>query len=1011
MARIFISHNSQDAKQAAALKRWLTDNGWDDTFLGIDSKDGLNPEELWKGTLSKAAGRCETVLCLVSPAWLGSHECLAEFRFAQYLKKHLIPVLIEPCDKSKLGMLSEVQHFLLFGDGTQTTIRFDFHGQPTECAFLSDGLGCLKNSLRKAGIGAEYFPWPPDNEPDRAPYRGLKPLEAADAAVFFGRDAQIFEDMCGSHEIGQAAIFQEMIDTVLQEPYRLPVIPADLNEQYQGLRRVFISFLVRINPENNKPMRQLAKLADIPADLHPLVERLVIARLLTSSAPLLASKDCIIGVTHESLLRQWTALRGWIEEERDNLRLQENIKNAAMEWKNKSEKKDFLLHLGGRLEDANKLVKASGYEVAAGSDEWAYLNACRAEQDGQEATQKAAQERRIRDAERIAEQQTKAAKSAEEANERSWKQTRLFRWIASVAGIFFFVAIGFAYYANTQRKEAQLSLSQQAESLGRYASSPLNEHKDSEALIRTIPAGKILQSQNTTTPGGLNTLAKGREYNRLEKHRGYVASVSISPDGKTLASGSYDTTIKLWNLQTGKEIHTLKGYNGIVCSVSFSPDGKTLASGSYDGIIKLWHVETGNEISLLKVVTENSTPVVSVSFSPDGKTLASGIINGTIKLWNIETGKEVFTLTGHTDPVLSVSFSPDSKILASGSGDDEKNSSDNTIRLWSLETGREIPSHMEHDKAVMSVNFSQDGKTLASGSGDNTIKLWNLQTGTLINTLTGHTNIVNSVNFSPDGKTLASGSGDSTIKLWDVGTGEEIRTFIGHDKAVNSVSFNPYGKTLVSGSDDATIKIWHLSNLDLDSSLRRSCNGVRGYLENNPKIKEEDKHLCEAINKLNPESVAPNSSATSVQTPEEHQPEPMNTDGAAATIPVPAPSAVSMPAASEKTGLPTVPVTPPGEATNNQPEPATTPPSTDHAKNPLASNPTKQLKPVAGSDGADKIPKRPTAISQRKKQSSTTVPQKKSLATSNKKKRNGKRKASHSPRPSPLNQWSIIKHD
>ena len=74
MARIFISHNSQDAKEAAALKRWLTDNGWDDTFLDIDAKDGLSPGERWKDALKNAADRCEAVLCLVSPTWLASAD-------------------------------------------------------------------------------------------------------------------------------------------------------------------------------------------------------------------------------------------------------------------------------------------------------------------------------------------------------------------------------------------------------------------------------------------------------------------------------------------------------------------------------------------------------------------------------------------------------------------------------------------------------------------------------------------------------------------------------------------------------------------------------------------------------------------------------------------------------------------------------------------------------------------------------------------------------------------------
>ena len=59
----------------------------------------------------------------------------------------------------------------------------------------TEGLQRLLNGLRALGIGAEYFPWPPPDDPDRAPYRGWAPLEEADAAVFFGRDAQILRGL------------------------------------------------------------------------------------------------------------------------------------------------------------------------------------------------------------------------------------------------------------------------------------------------------------------------------------------------------------------------------------------------------------------------------------------------------------------------------------------------------------------------------------------------------------------------------------------------------------------------------------------------------------------------------------------------------------------------------------------------------------------------------------------------------------------------------------------------
>ena len=40
---------------------------------------------------------------------------------------------------------------------------------------------------------ALLLPWPPETDRDRAPYRGLKPLETVDGGIFFGRDAAIAE--------------------------------------------------------------------------------------------------------------------------------------------------------------------------------------------------------------------------------------------------------------------------------------------------------------------------------------------------------------------------------------------------------------------------------------------------------------------------------------------------------------------------------------------------------------------------------------------------------------------------------------------------------------------------------------------------------------------------------------------------------------------------------------------------------------------------------------------------
>ena len=57
--------------------------------------------------------------------------------------------------------------------------------------FAGAGLERLRSGLMQAGLDPRHFSWPPETDPDRAPYRGLVPLEADDAGIFFGRDGPI----------------------------------------------------------------------------------------------------------------------------------------------------------------------------------------------------------------------------------------------------------------------------------------------------------------------------------------------------------------------------------------------------------------------------------------------------------------------------------------------------------------------------------------------------------------------------------------------------------------------------------------------------------------------------------------------------------------------------------------------------------------------------------------------------------------------------------------------------
>jgi hypothetical protein len=66
-------------------------------------------------------------------------------------------------------------------------------GELATPTFSRESLARLKSGLQRAGLAASWFAWPPEHDQGRAPYRGLKPLEADDAGIFFGREAPTIE--------------------------------------------------------------------------------------------------------------------------------------------------------------------------------------------------------------------------------------------------------------------------------------------------------------------------------------------------------------------------------------------------------------------------------------------------------------------------------------------------------------------------------------------------------------------------------------------------------------------------------------------------------------------------------------------------------------------------------------------------------------------------------------------------------------------------------------------------
>lgn len=501
----------------------------------------------------------------------------------------------------------------------------------------------------------------------------------------------------------------------------------------------------------------------------------------SSSSPVFSASPITIEVAHEVLIRHWSTLRWWLEENRSRLRSHRQIEQAAALWKHHDKQADFLLQ-GVRLAEAEEIY--INYTDELSTDVQNFIAACLQERGRQQ-----------------------------QKEQSRLKQAQKAVAIISTLGL---TAFCLAVLAYQQTQKSQL---REIQALNSLSENFLLSHKQLEALLTSVQAGKELKKIKAGIPVDTQTqtatilqeaVYSTQERNRL-LHNSWVTSVSFSPDGEILASGSADNTIHLWS-RDGKLLAILTDHRDTVNSVTFSPDGQTLASASADNTIKLWNPSG----KLLKTLKGHTQGVNSVSFSPNGKIIASGSDDNTIKLWNID-GKLLLTLKGHSRGINSVSFSPESDTIASASDD-------GSFKLWTL-AGRLATSIPAHTKEVLSVSFSPDGKTIASASADHIVKLWS-RNGTLLRTIEGHSEAVWKVIFSSSGEKIATASADKTIKLW-TRDGNLLGILQGHSHEVNSLSFSQDSNILASASDDNTVKLWNL-----DKTLPKTFYGHRGSVNN-----------------------------------------------------------------------------------------------------------------------------------------------------------------------------------
>jgi WD40 repeat protein/class 3 adenylate cyclase len=518
------------------------------------------------------------------------------------------------------------------------------------------------------------------------------------------------------------------------------------------------------------PLRELAAGPESGSAMDDLLDRLVQARLLTVD-------DGSVQFAHEALIREWPRLRGWLEEDREGLRVHRHLTRASRAW-------EVMGRDAGELYRGARLVAAlewAGEGAELSMEERAFLDASRSEH-----------ERELREARRRARRLRAMLATAAMA-----------LVIALVAGLVAFVQRGHA------RRSATVA---QAGRLAAQSREVAAEHPD-RALLLALEAGRLDDSIDTRGAllGALEHASRVRAW--LQGFASPVNHPAFSPDGRLLATVTFRGTT-LWDTATWRPVGPpLRSSQGGWAGADFSPDGRTLAIAGGKGRVELWNVSTRKERRELRVPTvqHDGPPLAVVRYSPDGSVIAAGEQDTNhVTLWDAASGRvlgrPITTNPPGSGGAQSISFTADSKRIAVPGAP-------GTVGIWDVATGRPVGKPLAIGQAeVAAAIFAAHDRMLIASDDSGAVSMVNIRTGRAVRPpLSVGDEGAGSLALSPDGRLLAAASLKGPVFVWDARTGVPYGSPLAADTGPpNDIAFSPDGRSLVSSHLSSAV-VWNMS--------------------------------------------------------------------------------------------------------------------------------------------------------------------------------------------------------
>ena len=563
----------------------------------------------------------------------------------------------------------------------------------------------------------------------------------------------------------------------------------------------------------------------------------------------------VLDLSHESLMRCWQRLRGWVEEEAQSARIYRRLLDTARLWKDGR---------AGLFHDPDLQIALSWREHQAPSAAWAeenggdfgvameFLDRSHAQAEAQRQSAEAARRRELAQAQELAEVRQQRLEQQQRAARRLRQLIAGLSLVAVIAGLACVLAVIAHQRASQLASQAshsalQARAAEREAKQARAASETSRATAEAEAdravysEIRAQRAGRLPGWRDKALADLARLAASPSPHqNLLELRTEAVAALgtpdvrliariapgdgphafTFDPDGRNLVTVGPSGNLDFWNVH---ELQHVAATDGLGAQhpprvwdrnrVVHLPGNQGLAITTRDqGVV---FTDPSGSRAARAPITRGSQSAAQAAVDAAGSRIAVAWAGGGgVTVHDLASGEVLEEASGH-----ACALSPDGQWLA-------YQGPQNEVLLRHIESQDAVKSLGRHDGILARLTFSADGKALASASRDGTATIWDVAGNRQPVVLRGHRETINDVAFSPDGGWVVTASTDFTTRVWDVLSGQSLATLPGKWFMLD-VAWSPDGAFLAVGGDASSISLYEVAGRQISQRLVRHRNGVQ----------------------------------------------------------------------------------------------------------------------------------------------------------------------------------------